>query len=199
MLSFFADLPHLLQALTATIFTWGITAAGAALVYMMYHPRKLLMDGMLGFSAGIMIAASFWPLLSLAIKMAQTLSMNAWFTVSIGFLAGGFFLFAGDLLCEKLISKNQYISLEKRCAMLMLSIAIHNIPECLAVSVAFGALAHPGDRTALISACMLALGSGLQNFPEGTAVSIPMLRDGYSRHQAFFMGQLSGLVEPLPG
>ena len=131
--------------------------------------------------------------------MAQTLSMNAWFTVSIGFLAGGSFLFAGDLLYEKLISKNQYKSLEKRCAMLVLSITIHNIPEGLAVGVAFGALAHHGDRTALISACMLALEIGLQNFPEGTAVSIPMLRDGYSMHQAFFMGQLSGLVEPISG
>ena len=199
MLSYFADLPHLLQALLATLFTWSVTAAGAALVYLFRRPKKLFLDGMLGFSAGVMIAASYWSLLDPAIEIAETLEMNSWLTALIGFISGGALLLAGDQFYEYISQKKKYQLSDKRCAMLMLSITLHNIPEGMAVGVAFGSLAYALEGATLTGACLLALGIGLQNFPEGTAVSVPMLRDGHSRNYSFFMGQLSGLVEPAAG
>ena len=199
MISFFASLPHIYQALIATIFTWSVTAAGAALVYVFRRPNTLFLDGMLGFSAGVMMAASFWSLLDPAIEMANHLEMRAWLTVLIGFAGGGVLLLCSDLLLEYLSKKKRYRSSEKRCAMLMLSITLHNIPEGMAVGVAFGSLAYALEGSTLTGACMLALGIGLQNFPEGTAVSVPMLREGHSRNCSFFMGQLSGFVEPIAG
>ena len=199
MLSFFAGLPHLLQALLATLFTWSVTAAGAALVYLFRRPKKIFLDGMLGFSAGVMMAASYWSLLEPAIELAESLAMNAWLTALIGLLSGGALLLAGDQFYGYVSHKKQYRLSDKRCAMLMLSITLHNIPEGMAVGVAFGSLAYALEGATLTGACLLALGIGLQNFPEGTAVSVPLLREGHSRNYAFFMGQLSGLVEPAAG
>lgn len=196
MPSLFETLPYTAQAFLATLFTWAVTAAGAALVFFFGSVKKTLLDAMLGFAAGVMIAASFWSLLSPAIEMAASLSMNAWIVVLFGFLSGGILLFFGDKLFLLFEKKGQYIG-QKRSLMLILSITLHNIPEGLAVGVAFGSVGVLGSS--LSSAILLALGIGLQNFPEGSAVSIPLLREGYSKKKAFFYGQLSGIVEPISG
>ena len=161
---------------------------------------------MLGLAAGVMIAASFWSLLSPAIEMAETLNMIPWLIVAIGFLCGGILLFIGDKAFDVIsdkqkdnrsIDKKQEQKSLKRCLMLIFSITLHNIPEGMAVGVAFGSLAYNLEGANLISACILALGIGLQNFPEGTAVSVPLRREGFSRRKAFFYGMLSGIVEPI--
>ena len=197
MTEWFAGLSHTLQALIATLFTWGVTALGAALVFIFKSVKKGVMDAMLGFAAGVMIAASFWSLLSPAIEMAEELNMIPWVIVFLGFFSGGLLLFAGDRLYARLDSGSSRS--RKRSMMLMLSITLHNVPEGLAVGVAFGALAYGIPGATLTAACMLALGIGLQNFPEGTAVSVPLRREGTSRARAFFYGQLSGVVEPMAG
>lgn len=191
----FAALPHTVQALIATLFTWGVTALGAGLVFVFPSCNKNMLDGMLGFAGGVMIAAAFLSLLTPAMALAEALAMNVWLTASAGFMAGGLLLFAGDRLFDRARCENS----RKRSRMLMFSITLHNIPEGLAVGVAFGSTALGLDGATLPAACLLALGIGIQNFPEGTAVSVPLLRDGCPRRRAFFMGQLSGLVEPLAG
>lgn len=200
MIDFFLNLDHTLQALLATIFTWGVTALGAGLVIFFKKINKNVMDAMLGFAGGVMIAASFWSLLSPAIEMAENLKMTAWLVTFIGFFGGGLLLFIGDKFFSKISnnkqSKNNSI---KRSLMLIFSITLHNIPEGLAVGVAFGTIAYGLEGATLISACLLALGIGLQNFPEGTAVSVPLRREGFSRKKSFFYGQLSGIVEPISG
>ncbi len=198
MFTYFSTLNYPIQALIATIFTWSITALGAAVVFAFKKINKNIMDAMLGFAAGVMIAASFWSLLSPAIDMAQSLKMTAWLVAFVGFFTGGVLLFLGDKLFDKLI-KNENKNSLKRSLMLIFSITLHNIPEGLAVGVAFGSLAYGIDGATLSSSAMLALGIGLQNFPEGTAVAVPLLREGYSKKKAFFYGQLSGLVEPVAG
>ena len=151
---------------------------------------------MLGLAAGVMIAASFWSLLSPAIEMAETLNMIPWLIVATGFLCGGILLFIGDKAFDVIsdkqkdnrsIDKKQEPKSLKRCLMLIFSITLHNIPEGMAVGVAFGSLAYNLEGANLISACILALGIGLQNFPEGTAVSVPLRREGFSRRKAFFI------------
>ncbi|HPE14706.1 MAG TPA: ZIP family metal transporter [Bacilli bacterium] len=201
-MTFFVSLPHYIQALVATLFTWGITALGAALVFFFKKVNKTMMDAMLGFAAGVMIAASFWSLLSPAIDMAKSMNMCAWLIAFVGFFGGGLLLFIGDKIfniVDKSIRKGKNNNSLKRCLMLIFSITLHNIPEGLAVGVAFGSLAYNLDGATLLSACILALGIGLQNFPEGTAVSVPLRREGLSRGKAFFFGQLSGIVEPIAG
>ena len=197
MINFFVKINPILQALIATLFTWFITLLGASIVFLFKKVNKNIMDGMLGFSAGIMIAASFFSLLSPAIEMAKELSMIVWVVISIGFVSGGLLLFIGDKIFEK-YSKNKN-SNNKRIMMLILSITLHNIPEGLAVGVAFGSIKYGLDGTSISTACILALGIGLQNFPEGTAVSVPLRREGMSQKKAFFWGQLSGIVEPISG
>lgn len=187
------------QALIATIGTWFITCLGASIVFFFKTVKKSIMDAMLGFAAGVMIAASFWSLLSPAIDMANNLNMTAWLITAFGFLCGGGLLFIGDKVFEKIGNKYTKSSSFKRITMLIFSITLHNIPEGLAVGIAFGAITHGIDGATLASACMLALGIGLQNFPEGTAVSVPLLREGMSRKRAFFFGQLSAVVEPIAG
>lgn len=198
MTDWFASLDHTLQALVATLFTWSVTALGAALVFYFKKFNKTLMDAMLGFAAGVMIAASYWSLLAPAIAHAEAMGMCAAPVASAGFLAGGGLLFLGDRLFGRR-SDDMSASGVRRCRMLMFSITLHNIPEGLSVGVAFGALAYGLDGATLQAACMLALGIGLQNFPEGTAVSVPFRREGMSRMRAFFFGQLSGVVEPIAG
>lgn len=197
------SLPFPTQALFATLFTWSVTALGAAVVLFMRGFNKTHMDAMLGFAAGVMIAASFWSLLSPSVDMANSLGMNPWLTAALGFMAGGLLLFAGDKIFMRIEKahggfENSGGSL-KRCLALVTSITLHNIPEGMAVGVAFGSLAHGIDGATLPAAYMLALGIGLQNFPEGTAVSVPLRREGLSKGRAFFFGQLSGIVEPVAG
>lgn len=172
---------------------------GAAIVFFFKEVKKGIMDALLGFSAGVMIAASFWSLLSPSIELANTLNMTAWVVAVTGFLAGGLLLFIGDKIFNHLSSKNcdEGVGKFKRCLMLIFSITLHNIPEGLVVGVAFGSLNYGIEGATLASALTLAIGIGIQNFPEGSAVSLPLRRDGMSRGKAFFIGQLSGMVEPI--
>ena len=201
MIDWFISLSPEYQALIATIFTWSITMLGAALVFFFKKVNRFFMDAMLGFAAGVMIASSFWSLLEPSITMSKSLKLTPWLVAFIGFFGGGLLLFIGDRIynaIDKRNKKEKNNSL-KRCLMLIISITIHNIPEGLAVGVAFGSLAYGLDGATLSSACMLALGIGLQNFPEGTAVSVPLRREGMSRMKSFFYGQLSAIVEPISG
>lgn len=201
MFEYLSNLNYVIQAFIATIFTWSVTAIGAALVFFFKKVNKSVMDAMLGFAAGVMIAASFWSLLSPSIEMAESLNMKSWLVAFIGFFSGGLLLFVGDKIFSHLEKKKERItnSKVKRSLMLILSITLHNIPEGLAVGVAFGSIAYNLEGATLGAACLLALGIGLQNFPEGTAVSVPLRREGFSRKKAFFYGQLSGIVEPISG
>ena len=195
MINYILSLNPILQALLATLFTYSITALGASLVLIIKKLNKTFLDGMLGFAGGIMIAASFFSLLMPALDMANELKMNSSIIITIGFIMGGLLLFVGDKIYD-LCDKNKQ---NKRSFMLMLSITLHNIPEGMAVGVAFGSVIYEINGANLISAWILALGIGLQNFPEGTAISIPLRRDGFSKFKSFFYGQLSGLVEPISG
>jgi len=185
----------------ATLFTWGVTALGASLVFFFKKTNRNVMDAMLGFAAGVMIAASFWSLLDPGISLAEELGKCAWLIALVGFLSGGIVLFLGDKVCNLFMkkSKNTKNSGFKRCLLLITSITLHNIPEGLAVGVAFGSLAYNMTESSLLAALVLALGIGLQNFPEGSAVSLPLRREGYSRSKSFMYGQFSGIVEPIAG
>lgn len=195
----------MMQALIATLFTWSVTALGAAMVFFFKTINKSILNGMLGFAAGVMIAASFWSLLSPAISMAEDLKQIPWLTAAAGFLAGGLFLYGIDKIMPHLHLGLEMSSAEgiktgwQRSILLVLAITLHNIPEGLAVGVAFGAVAYHIPSASLAGAVALAIGIGLQNFPEGAAVSIPLRREGLSRKKSFFYGQLSGLVEPVAG
>lgn len=200
------DTHPVLLALFATIFTWLVTAAGASLVFFFKSINRRLLNLMLGFAAGVMIAASYWSLLAPAIEMEEVKrSGNAWLPAVTGFLAGGAFLFLIDKLLPHLharlsIDRSEGIKTSwNRSILLIMAITLHNIPEGLAVGVAFGALASNADPAILSGAIILTIGIGLQNFPEGAAVSIPLRREGFSRKKAFFYGQLSGIVEPVAG
>ena len=195
MLDYFAALPHTAQALLATLFTWGVTALGAAAVFLFKRMNGTLLDAMLGFAAGVMTAASYFSLLAPAAELAESLGMNVPLALLVGFLGGGALLFLGDFVWARLDSRGG----ARRSAMLVSSITLHNIPEGLSVGVAFGSLAYGIPGATLASACLLALGIGLQNFPEGLAVSVPLRREGASRARAFCIGQLSGAVEPVAG
>lgn len=197
------SLNPIIQATLATLFTWSITAIGASLVYFFKNIKKNIMDGMLGFAAGVMIAASFFSLISPAITMAENLNLIPWLITFIGFFCGGLLLFLGDKIYDlyekKHPQKKEKKVSKKRCFMLISSITLHNIPEGMAVGVAFGSVIYGLDGATLLAAWTLALGIGLQNFPEGSAVSMPLRREGLSRNKAFFLGQLSGIVEPIAG
>ncbi|MBN2345476.1 MAG: ZIP family metal transporter [Candidatus Aminicenantes bacterium] len=192
-------------ALAATLFTWGITALGAAMVFFFRELNQRLLNTMLGFAAGVMIAASFWSLLKPAIEMSEGSAVPSWLPALAGFLAGGAFLTAIDKVLPHLHLGLEMRNAEgiktswQRSTLLVLAITLHNIPEGLAVGVAFGALADHWTPAVLGSALALAFGIGLQNFPEGAAVSVPLRREGFSRGKAFWYGQLSGMVEPLAG
>ena len=192
-------------ALIATLFTWFVTAAGASMVFFFKSINKRILNSMLGFAAGVMIAASFWSLLKPAIEIAQENESIAWIPALVGFLSGGAFLFIVDKTLPHLhmrltTDKAEGIKTSwQRSILLVLAVTLHNIPEGLAVGVAFGALANNPTMGALSSAVALAIGIGLQNFPEGAAISIPLRREGFSRLRAFNYGQLSGVVEPIAG
>ncbi len=201
----------LLQALAATGFTWLLTALGAAGVFLFRSISRRVLDGMLGFAAGVMIAASFWSLLAPAIDLAEQLAIPGWIPAVVGFLLGGGFLWVVDKTLPHLHalgsgfgsdSREQLEGIKtswNRSVLLVLAITLHNIPEGLAVGVAFGAVAAGLPGAGIAGAVALALGIGIQNFPEGMAVSVPLRREGLSRARSFFYGQLSGLVEPVAG
>ena len=194
-----------LLALFATLFTWGVTALGSSMVFFFKSINKKILNSMLGFAAGVMIAASFWSLLKPSIEMAEANGTLPWVPAVVGFLSGGALLFLIDKLLPHLhlglsIDKAEGVKTTwQRSVLLVLAITLHNIPEGLAVGVAFGALANNPDAGMFTGAVALALGIGLQNFPEGAAVSIPLRREGFSRLKAFNYGQLSGIVEPIAG
>ena len=188
-----------LMAFVATLGTWFVTALGAATVVFFTSPRLKALNLMLGFSAGVMIAASFWSLLEPAIARAERMPLlPAWLVATAGFLTGALFLWASDKLVSRALGKVERDGV-RRIILLVLSITIHNIPEGLAVGVAFGALQNGCSAESLMGAVSVAVGIGLQNFPEGAAVSVPLRREGWSRWKSFLVGQASALVEPVAG
>jgi len=199
----FSDLNPVIQAFLATLFTWGLTALGAGLVFLFRDISQKVLDAMLGFAAGVMIAASYWSLLAPAIEMAGQVGMTPWIPAVVGFLTGGIFLRLIDLILPHLhlgLPREEAEGIPtswRRSILLILAITIHNIPEGLAIGVAFGAAAADLPGVSLAGAIALAIGIGIQNFPEGTAVSVPLRREGLSRLKSFWYGQLSGIVEPL--
>jgi len=205
MVNWFTGLNPILQALIATLFTWFVTALGAALVFFFKTINRKVLDGMLGFAAGVMIAASYWSLLAPAIEMAEESNLPAWIPATTGFLLGGLFLYVADKIIPHLHLGFPMEEAEgpktswHRSILLVLAITLHNIPEGLAVGVAFGALASDLPSATLAGAVALALGIGIQNFPEGAAVSVPLRREGFSRLKSFWYGQASGIVEPIAG
>jgi zinc transporter, ZIP family len=205
MVESFQQLNPVMQALMATLFTWGVTAAGASLVFFTKTINKKLMDCMLGFAAGVMIAASFWSLLNPGIEIAEKLGHVAWLTAAIGFLGGGIFMRLTDRFLPHLhpglkMEQSEGVKTSwRRSTLLVLAITLHNIPEGLAVGVAFGAVAAGLPSATIGAAIALAIGIGLQNFPEGAAVSMPLRREGMSAGKSFLYGQASGIVEPIAG
>ncbi|TRM13086.1 ZIP family metal transporter [Lentibacillus cibarius] len=206
MIDYFLDLNPIAQATLATLFTWGMTALGAALVFTTKGFNQRFMDSMLGFAGGVMIAASFWSLLSPALEKAEGGPLPAWIPAAIGFLLGGIFLWAADKLLPHLHpglamdeAEGIHPDRKRRSTLLVLAITLHNIPEGLAVGVAFGAIAADLPTASLGGAIALAIGIGIQNFPEGLAVSMPLRREGMSRGKSFMYGQASGVVEPIAG
>lgn len=205
LMEWFYDQKPMLQTLLATLFTWGMTALGAAVVFFFRGFNRKMLDLMMGFAAGVMIAASFWSLLNPAIQMAREEgAVASWIPAASGFLLGGFFIMGLDKILPHLhigfprkdaegIKTNWHGSL-----LLVSAITLHNIPEGLAVGVAFGAAAHL-DSATVAGAVALAIGIGIQNFPEGVSVAVPLRRQGLSRWKSFHYGQLSGLVEPMAG
>ncbi len=192
---------RIVMALLATLGTWLLTALGAATVLCFKRPHRQVLNLLMGFAAGVMIAASFWSLLQPAIDRAALLGMLPWAVTVAGFLAGAVFMWGSDKAVAYARHKTEKTSADdrvNRILMLVLSITLHNIPEGLAVGVAFGALADTTPES-VMSAAAIAVGIGLQNFPEGAAVSLPLRREGASRGRSFFWGQASGMVEPIAG
>jgi len=205
MAEVFKDLHPVLQTLLATCFTWGLTALGATGVFIARDISKKILDTMLGFAAGVMVAASFWSLLAPAIEMSEGKDIPVWFPAVAGFLLGGIFLRVIDKILPHLhigfpMEEAEGIKTSwQRSTLLILAITLHNIPEGLAVGVAFGSVASGLPSATLPGAIALAVGIGIQNFPEGLAVSMPLRREGMSRLKSFWYGQLSAVVEPIAG
>lgn len=204
MLELFKSLDPVVQALIGTTFTWGMTALGAALVFTTKNINQRFMDSMLGFAGGVMIAASYWSLLAPAIEMGEDGTLPSWVPAAVGFLLGGVFLYAVDKILPHLhpnasleTAEGYHPAKRKKSSLLILAITLHNIPEGLAIGVAFGAVAAGFPTASLTGAIALAIGIGIQNFPEGLAVSMPLRRDGLSRRKSFMYGQFSGMVEPV--
>ncbi len=205
MITWISQFSPITQALIGTLFTWAITALGAAIVFFFKSINRKVLDGMMGFAAGVMIAASFWSLLAPAIDLSEEMGGVIWIPAVVGFMLGGLFLFIVDktlphlhpgLTIDKAEGKK---SSWQRSILLVSAITIHNIPEGLAVGVAFGAVAAGIPSASVAGAVALAIGIGIQNFPEGASVSIPLRREGFSRRKAFLYGQASGMVEPIAG
>ena len=203
MFEIFREFNPVLQAFLAGCFTWGLTALGASAVFFFKNLNRKLMDAMLGFTAGVMLAASYWSLLAPAIEMSENSGLPKWLPPAIGFLLGGLILYLMDKILPHLhigYPKKSAEGMETswhRTTLTVLAITLHNAPEGLAVGVAFGAVASNLDSASFSGAIALALGIGIQNFPEGFAVSMPLRRLGVSRLKSFWYGQLSAIVEPI--
>jgi len=195
----FATTNYTFQAFIAALLTCILTSVGSSVVLFFKNINKDFMDKLLGLSAGVMLAASFWSLLNPAIEMAESLKMIPWIIVGSGILMGAMLLIVGNKLFDLCMwsRKNKDNSSLKRCLMLVFSITLHNIPEGLAIGVSFGSILYGIEGATTIAAWMLALGIGIQNLPEGAAVSLPLIREGYSKKKAFMWGAFSGLVEPI--
>ncbi len=191
MYNWFINQSLIIKTLLASLFTFLSTVMGAGIVFFFKKNNKTFMDSMLSFSAGIMLAATFWSLLNPSIELSTSLNLNCCILVSLGILAGTVLLYLSDSIYEKNEKHN------KRIFMLIFSITMHNIPEGLAIGVAFGSLKYNIPGSTLLAAISLAIGIGIQNFPEGSAISLPMRREGYSRLKSFMIASLSGIVEPI--
>ena len=198
-MNWFGDLNPILQALIATTFTWGITLLGALMVCFFKEVNKKALNTILGFSAGVMIAASFWSLLLPSIELSEELGYIAWGLPALGFIFGGLFVLLSDKFLDKTLSDKNSVKKDslKRSILLVSAITLHNIPEGMSIGVAFGGISSGVSGMTLIGAIMLAVGIGIQNFPEGAAVSLPLRKEGFSRKKSFFIGQASALVEPI--
>lgn len=206
IIQFFTEIHPVWAALIATTFTWLVTAAGASLVFFFKTLNRGVLDPMLGFTGGVMVAASFWSLLNPAIEISEKLYPGySWMPAAVGFLLGALFIFFLDKVTPHLhlnfgLAETEGIKTKlHRTTLLILAITLHNIPEGLAVGVLFGAAALGMEDTSITGAIALAIGIGLQNFPEGLAVSMPLRRQGVTRLRSFWYGQLSAIVEPVAG
>lgn len=205
MMHLLQDLNPVIQAMIATGFTWAMTASGASLVFLGKQPSKRLLDALLGFAAGVMIAASYWSLLAPAIEISEGKDIPSWMPATVGFLLGGIFLRGVDRLLPHLhlgfpMEEAEGVKTSwRRTTLLVLAITLHNIPEGLAVGVAFGAAAAGFPAATIAGAVALAIGIGIQNLPEGLAVSMPLRREGLSGYKSLWYGQISGMVEPAAG
>lgn len=205
MVEYLINLNSLSQALIATLFTWGVTALGASIVFVMRDVNMKILDGMLGFAAGVMIAATYWSLLAPAVEMSEGKGIPVWLPPALGFLGGGVSLRIIDKILPHLhigfrMQEAEGIKTSwQRSTLLVLAITLHNFPEGLAVGVAFGAAASGYPSATLTGAVALAIGIGIQNFPEGIAVAMPLRREGISPLKCFWYGQLSAVVEPIAG
>ena len=203
IIEYFSNLNPVLGALYATLFTWGVTALGASSVFLFKSMSRMALDGMLGFTGGVMVAASFWSLLSPAIEMSAGEGFAKVMPSAIGFGLGALFIFAIDKVLPHLHINFKEEDAEgiktpwRRTTLLTLAITLHNIPEGLAVGVLFGGVAAGIPEASVAGAVVLAFGIGLQNFPEGIAVAMPLRRSGISRFKSFWYGQLSAIVEPI--
>lgn len=199
-MDFIENLNPIIQTLIATTFTWSVTAIGALVVCFFKKMNNGILNTILGFSAGVMIAASFWSLLIPALDLSEQLGYVKWLLPAIGFLVGGLFVLLSDRFLDKILKNNKKLKNAdslKRSILFVSAITIHNIPEGMAIGVAFGGIASGVPQMTLIGAIMLAVGIGIQNFPEGAAVSLPLRSEGYSRFKCFMIGQASALVEPI--
>ena len=205
IIEYFSNLDPVLGAFYATLFTWGVTALGASSVFLFKSMSRIALDGMLGFTGGVMVAASFWSLLSPAIEMSDGEGFVKVMPSAIGFGLGALFIFAIDKVLPHLHINFKEEDAEgiktpwRRTTLLTLAITLHNIPEGLAVGVLFGGVAAGIPEASVAGAVVLAFGIGLQNFPEGIAVAMPLRRSGISRFKSFWYGQLSAIVEPIAG
>tara|TARA_B100000686_G_C16806734_1_gene991661 strand:+ start:7658 stop:8473 length:816 start_codon:yes stop_codon:yes gene_type:complete len=201
ILSFFESLNPIMAAFIATVFTWALTALGAAFVFVFRSMNRAFLDGMLGFTGGVMVAASFWSLLSPAIQLSSGEGFEKAIPSALGFALGAIFLFCLDKILPHIhinFKETEGIKTPwQKTTLLVLAITLHNIPEGLAVGVLFGGVAVGAPEASIGGAVALAIGIGIQNFPEGIAVSMPLRRNGVSRFKSFWYGQLSAVVEPI--
>ena len=205
IVTFFESINPVIGALLATTFTWIVTAIGAALVFFFKSMNRAALDGLLGFTGGVMIAASFWSLLSPSIEMSEGEGFIKVIPAAVGFILGSIFIFILDRVMPHLHinfeeSESEGIKTDwHRTTLLVMAITLHNIPEGLAIGVLFGGVAAGIPEASIAGALVLSIGIGLQNFPEGIAVSMPLRRQGVSRFKCFWYGQLSAIVEPIAG
>ena len=203
IIDYFSSIDPILAAFYATMFTWLLTALGASFVFFFKNMNRIVLDGMLGFTGGVMIAASFWSLLSPAIEMSEGEGFIKVIPAAVGFLLGAMFIFGLDKILPHLhINFKETEGMKspwQRTTLLVLAITLHNIPEGLAVGVLFGGVAAGIPEASIAGAVTLAIGIGIQNFPEGIAVSMPLRRMGMSRWKSFMYGQSSAIVEPIAG